>query len=379
MDGFVIIDKPKGPTSHQIDHWVRDILGVEKVGHIGTLDPNASGVLVMAIGKAVKLIDVAHEDTKEYICAMRIHADIPEERIKEVMKEFETEVYQIPPMKSAVLREVRSRRIYELEFIELDRKIVLFRARTDSGTYIRTLCVDMGYVMGTGAQMSDLRRTSTSVFNEKTHMVTLQELKDAVSLKQEGDDRAFREIFLPMNYLFRDTAKIIVKKSAIENIAHGSDLYPGGIKSIIGSPTIGDRVCVLSENNQLIGTGKMLVHVSDITTLKVVDFDRVMVEPSRKVARKETPSEDAVKPREKVEIFHEKQKVRPEKTGQRGKVVRDNRGRRTEGTVQKPQGKLRRDFRRPQRGKDSGNDRKQRDSSGSKGNPDRVRKKKSKR
>lgn len=381
LDGFVVIDKPKGPTSHQVDHWVRDILGVDKVGHVGTLDPNASGVLVMAIGKAVKLIDIAHEDTKEYICAMRIHSDIPEDRIREVMKEFETEVYQIPPMKSAVAREIRSRRIYELELLETEGRMILYRARTDSGTYIRTLCVDMGYVLGTGSQMSDLRRTATSVFNEEKYMVTLQDLKDAVALREAGDDRRFREIFLPMEYLFRDKAKVIVKKSAIENIAHGSDLYPGGIKSIIGTPTIGDRVCVLSENNQLVGTGRMLVHVSEISSLKVVDFDRVTVEPTQKIVKKEKPDfrEEPAR-KEKVEVFHEKQKFRPEKTGvQRDKVVRDNRRGRPEKPVQRPSGKVRRDFRRPEGRKNPGRGGKPREDSGFKGPPDRVRKKKSKR
>lgn len=377
LDGFIIIDKPKGPTSHQVDHWVRQILGVTKVGHVGTLDPNASGLLVMAVGKAVKLIDVAHEDTKEYICAMRVHSDIPEEKVREVMKFFETEVYQIPPMKSAVLREVRSRRIYELELMEKDGKMILFRARTDSGTYIRTLCVDMGYFMGTGAQMSDLRRISTGVFRED-RMVTLQKLKDSVDLMKEGNDRLFRSIFLPMHYLFRNKAKIIVKKSAIENIAHGSDLFPGGIKSIIGEASAGDRVCVLSETNDLVGTGKMLVNSSDISALKVVDFDRILVEPTRKgrMTQKPRPESPA---REKVEVFHEKQRQKPEKTGKRDKVVRDSGKRRAEGAVQGSGGKLRRDFRYSEKRRPPGNYSGNGKNSGPKGPPDRIRKKKNKR
>lgn len=378
LDGFIIIDKPKGPTSHQVDHWVRQILGVDKVGHVGTLDPNATGLLVMAIGKAVKLIDVAHEDTKEYICAMRIHSDVSEERLIEVMKEFQTEVYQIPPMKSAVAREIRSRRIYELELVEKEGKMILFRAKTDSGTYIRTLCVDMGYVLGTGAQMADLRRISTGVFRED-RMTTIQKLKDSVELMNQGDDRPFRGIFLPMNYLFSDKPKIIVKKSAIDNIAHGADLYPGGIKSMVGEARIGDRVCVLSENNELIGTGRMLVHSSDISDLKVVDFDRVMVEPERKrgPGKARPVSEEA--PKRKVEVFHEKQEKRPEKATKRDKVVRDSGRRRTDRPVQRSGGKLRRDFRYTQGRKASGNNTGSGDDSGPKRKADKLRKKKDQR
>ncbi len=374
-DGFVVIDKPKGPTSHQVDHWVRKILGVDKVGHIGTLDPNAVGVLVMAVGKAVKLIDIAHEAPKEYICAMRIHSDLPEERIKEVMKELETEVYQIPPMKSAVAREVRSRRIYELELLETSGKIILFRAKTDSGTYIRTLCVDMGYLLGTGSQMSDLRRVSTGVFREDRYIVTLQDLKDSVDLMKKGDDRMLREIFLPLNYLFKDMPKIVVKKSAIENIAHGADLYPGGIKSIAGDPRRKDRVCVLSENNDLIGTGIMLVSASEISDLKVVDFDRVMVDPH--TSGKKAKSQAAKKER-KVEVFHERERKSEARGAPRGKVVR-NSGRKPSGRgVQGPSGKVPRDFRRPEGRKDTRDGSFRGKGPGAQGTADRIRKKKSK-
>lgn len=373
-DGFIVIDKPKGPTSHQIDHWVRHILGAEKVGHIGTLDPNAAGVLVMAVGKAVKLIDIAHEATKEYVCAMRIHSEMPEARIREVMKEMETEVLQIPPMKSAVLREVRARRIYELELLEISGKIILYRARTDSGTYIRTLCVDMGYLLGTGSQMSDLRRISTGVFKEDRYLVTLQELKDSVELMKRGDDRKFRELFLPMNYLFKDMAKITVKKSAIENIAHGSDLYPGGIKAIIGQPRRGDRVCVLSENNEVVGTGRMMVNASDISELKVVDFDRVMVDPRTSRASSRKKEEKA-----KVEVFHEKGRKSEERAVKGDKVVRDKGRRQPKGGIQRPSGKVRGDFRRPQGRKGTGNGNSNGKYPGPKGTPDRIRKKKNKR
>jgi len=74
INGFIVIDKPKGPTSHQIDAWVREITGEKRVGHIGTLDPNVSGVLVMALGKATKLIDIVHERSKEYISVMRLYS-----------------------------------------------------------------------------------------------------------------------------------------------------------------------------------------------------------------------------------------------------------------------------------------------------------------
>lgn len=277
LNGFIVIDKPKGPTSHQVDYWVRQILGVNEVGHIGTLDPEVTGVLVMAIGKAAKLIDVAHEQPKEYVSVMRLYADVPRDLLDKVFEQYHGQIYQLPPVKSAVARNLRIRTIYDLDIMETDGRLVLFRVKCESGTYIRTLCQDLGLTLGCGAQMADLRRTSTGVFKEGD-AVTLQYLKDSLALKNKGNTKFFDKIFLPLDYLFKDYPKVIVKKSSIWNIAHGSDLYPGGIKAILGKPQKGDRVAVMSENNELLGTGHMLVSYDAIRDLKVVDFDRVIVE-----------------------------------------------------------------------------------------------------
>ena len=277
LNGFIVIDKPKGPTSHQVDYWVRQILGVNDVGHIGTLDPEVTGVLVMAIGKATKLIDVAHEQPKEYVSVMRLYADVPHDLLDKVFEQYHGPIYQLPPVKSAVARNLRIRTIYDLDIMETNGRLVLFRVKCESGTYIRTLCQDLGLTLGCGAQMADLRRTSTGVFKEED-AVTLQYLKDSLTLKNNGNTKFFDKIFLPLDYLFKDYPKVVVKKSSIWNIAHGSDLYPGGIKAILGKPLKGDRVAVMSENNELLGTGHMLVSYDAIRDLKVVDFDRVIVE-----------------------------------------------------------------------------------------------------
>jgi predicted rRNA pseudouridine synthase len=289
LNGFIVIDKPKGPTSHQVDYWVRQILGMNDVGHIGTLDPEVTGVLVMAIGKAVKLINVAHEQPKEYVSVMRLYGDVQRESLENVFHEYHGKIYQLPPVKSAVLRSLRIREIYDLDIMEVKQRLVLFRVKCESGTYIRTLCQDIGLTLGPGAQMADLRRTSTGIFTEK-EAVKLQYLKDSITLLKQGNPGYFNKIFLPMDYLFRDYPKIVVKKSAIWNIAHGSDLFPGGIRAILGEPKKGDRVAVVSENNELLGTGHMLVSHDAIKDLKVVDFDRVLVEnpqnpPEKKVKK----------------------------------------------------------------------------------------------
>ena len=277
-EGFIVIDKPKGPTSHQVDFWVKKIIGTDRVGHIGTLDPNVSGVLVMAIGRATKLIEIAHEEPKEYICVLRTYSEVSEAGLREVLSEFTTDIYQLPPVRSAVSRTVRVRRIFSIDLMEYGGRLSLLRIRCESGTYIRTLCTDIGYVLGCGAQMAELRRTATGPFNEE-RMVTLQMLKDAVYLSTQSSGKKLSEILLPVEFLFRSYPKVVVKNSSLENIAHGSDLFPGGIKAIVGEPRRGDRVCVVSEDNYVVGTGKMMVSFDEVGDLKVVDFDRILISP----------------------------------------------------------------------------------------------------
>jgi len=273
LNGFIIIDKPAGPTSHQIDSWIRDITGEPRVGHVGTLDPNVSGVLVMALGKATKLIDIIHEKPKEYMAVMRLYSEADNDLIKNVFKEFTGKIYQLPPVRSAVARELRIRTIYDMNILEIKDKLILFSVKCESGTYIRTLCTDMGYIIGTGAQMADLRRLSTGDFTEE-NIHTLQELSDSIILKKNGDPSKFDNIFIPMDFVFKDNPKVIVKDTAVRNIENGSDIYPPGIKALIGNPKKGDSVGIYTDDNKLIAYGKMLV--DEINDLKVVDITGVL-------------------------------------------------------------------------------------------------------
>ncbi|WP_337860242.1 RNA-guided pseudouridylation complex pseudouridine synthase subunit Cbf5 [Ferroplasma sp.] len=273
INGFIVIDKPKGPTSHQVDAWVREITGEKRVGHVGTLDPNVSGVLVMALGKATKLIDIVHEKPKEYISVMRLYSQADQDVIIKTFKEFTGKIYQLPPVRSAVSRQIRERTIYSMDILEINDKLILFKVKCESGTYIRTLCTDMGYVIGTGAQMADLRRLYTGDFNE-SKMHTLQELSDSIVLKKQGDSSMFDSMLIPMDFVFADTPKVVVKNTAIKNIMNGSDIYPAGIKAIVGNIHKGSRVAIYTDNNELIAYGTMLVDT--LNDLKAVDLDGIL-------------------------------------------------------------------------------------------------------
>jgi tRNA pseudouridine55 synthase/H/ACA ribonucleoprotein complex subunit 4 len=340
INGFIVIDKPKGPTSHQIDAWVREITGEKRVGHIGTLDPNVSGVLVMALGKATKLIDIVHEKPKEYLSVMRLYSNAETEKIMDVFKEFTARIFQLPPVRSAVVRQVRERTIYNMDVMEINEKLILFKVKCESGTYIRTLCTDMGYVIGTGAQMADLRRLSTGYFNE-SQLHTLQELSDSIVLKKQGDSSVFDNLLIPIDFVFSDSPKVIVKNTAIKNIMHGSDIYPAGIKALIGNIHKGSRVAIYSDSNELLAYGTMLV--DKLNDLKAVDLDGIL----------------------------------SDKYGENN-VVRKS-GKPKNIPVQKPAKRLHEHTREPEARNNPGNGRNMfRKNSGFKGNPSKIRKGKNK-
>lgn len=139
--GIVNIDKPKGPTSHQVSDYVKRVLGLDKAGHSGTLDPAVTGVLPVALGKATRIVQTLLPAGKEYVALMHIHKDVGEDKVKEAFVKFTGKIKQIPPIKSSVRRRERERNIYYIKLLEIDEKDVLFIVGCEAGTYIRKLCL----------------------------------------------------------------------------------------------------------------------------------------------------------------------------------------------------------------------------------------------
>lgn len=280
--GVINLDKPLGPTSHQVTAWVRDILQIEKIGHGGTLDPKVSGVLPIATGKATRATDLVLKSDKEYVCLMRLHRDRTPEQIRKVMETFVGDIYQVPPLRSAVKRQLRVRAVRSIKILEISGRGVLFRVSCDAGTYIRTLCVDIGEALGVGAHMEELRRNRSGSMLE-TDSVTLQELKDAhVLWKEEGDDSWMKRIVKPMESLLEPLPKIVLKDSAIDAICHGADLAVVGIAKHEDGLYRGEVVAFISQKGEGVGLG-----ITQMTSLEMARAregiaartDRVFMEP----------------------------------------------------------------------------------------------------
>ena len=279
--GIIILDKPAGPTSHQASAWVRDALCMDKAGHGGTLDPYVSGVLPVTLGKAVRLTDVVLSSDKEYVCLMRLHADRSEERIREVLSRFVGRIYQLPPVRSAVKRQLRIRRIKELEVLEISGRDVLFRVSCDAGTYIRTLCVDVGDVLGCGASMTELRRTRSGRMTEdRAH--TLQEIRDAyVFWQQYGHPEYLRDMIIPLEALVEPLPKVVVKATAVDAVCHGASLAVKGVHMLDVDIRKNALVAMMTARGELIGLGRMAMSTEKVLAAKsgvAVETKRILMD-----------------------------------------------------------------------------------------------------
>lgn len=262
--GIINLDKPSGPTSHQVDSWLKNILEIKKVGHGGTLDPNATGVLPIGIGNATKVLQVLLEADKEYIGVMKLHKKIDNDKIKKVIQSFVGDIYQIPPVRSAVKRIKRKRTIYYINIIEIREKEILFLVGCEAGTYIRTLCVDIGKKLGTKAHLSELRRTKVGNLKEEDS-VKLHDILDAyVFLKEENNEKEIRNILYPMEKLLENIPKISIRDSAVDAICHGAKLALPGIVEVDTDIKKGDTVAIITLKGEGVSIAKSLMTTEDI-------------------------------------------------------------------------------------------------------------------
>jgi tRNA pseudouridine55 synthase/H/ACA ribonucleoprotein complex subunit 4 len=254
--GIIVIDKPKGPSSHEVAAWVGKMLGCQ-VGHAGTLDPQVSGVLLIMLGNAVRLAPLLLQHDKEYVCLMRLHKEVDRERVLKLAEEFTGRLYQRPPRKSAVKRALRIREIRKLEILDMDNRLVLFRVQCDAGTYIRSLCHHMGLAAGAGAHMQELRRTRSGAFGEE-RMHTLHDVQDAAVAARADDPAALNAMILSVDAAVPDLPAVVIRDAAIDAVCRGAQLAGVGVISMKEFRQ-GDTVAVLSQKNEFVCLGKALV------------------------------------------------------------------------------------------------------------------------
>lgn len=212
-----------------------------------------SGVLPIALEEATKTIQVLLESGKEYVCIMRLHSDVPEDHLKEVLMEFEGKIYQRPPARASVKRRVRVRRVYYIDLLEIEGRDVLLRIGCQAGTYVRKICHDIGEVLGCGAHMQELRRTRSGPFTEDEKSVTLHDIVYLYGRWQEtGDLEYLRRFILPMEETLKLIPKIYVRDSAVDALCHGAHLTAPGVVSLEAGINKGSMVALLTLKGEAI-------------------------------------------------------------------------------------------------------------------------------
>lgn len=261
-NSVIIINKPCGQTSHEITTAVKKIVGVNRSGHAGTLDPQVSGVLPVALGKATKMIQYIAGKEKTYVCLMKFKEILGKKEIHDLFKKYKGTITQTPPKISAVRKIPRKRTIHELKILQIKGRLVLFKATVDAGTYIRTLCDDMGKEKG-GARMEELRRTDVGGITEK-EAFTMQDLIDSVWLWKNKNEHGELSKMLHKPEEFIHFKRITIKESAVAELKNGAQLAIPGIVKVDEAISKGEHVSLYSENGTFVGIGIAMIDGKDI-------------------------------------------------------------------------------------------------------------------
>ena len=281
--GVIPLDKPPGPTSHEVVAWVKRMFGLSKAGHGGTLDPKVTGVLPVALEEGTKVIGLVVHTGKEYICVMQLHKPVPEDKLRQALSMFVGEIYQKPPLRSSVKRSLRVKRIYDISLLEYNGRYALLKIYSEAGTYMRKLCHDVGLILGVGAHMRELRRTKSGPFREENGLVRLQELSEALyRWRHEGREDLLRRYILPIEYAVSHLPKIVVRDTAVDAIAHGANLAVPGIARLHEGIKKGDLVALLTLKGELVAIGVAQMSSEEIAKARrgiAVKIRRVIMQP----------------------------------------------------------------------------------------------------
>jgi len=297
--GLIILDKPPGPTSHETVAWTKRLLKLPKIGHSGTLDPQVSGVLPLGLGEATKALGVLLYGPKEYHALGRVHSLPSKEKLNEVIEMFKGEIFQKPPQRSAVVRQTRTRTIYEFELIEQKERLLLTRILCEAGTYIRKLYYDIGEILGPGATMIELRRTRVDQFYERDGLVTLHELANAFALWEEKKDASkLMQMIKPVEYALSELKSVVIRDSAVDAMCHGEQLAIPGILKISPNLKKGDIVGIYTQKGESVALAESTMseeEIRDATKGYAFQTQRIIMAPNtypKKWRTKPTPPKD---------------------------------------------------------------------------------------
>ncbi|KAM0963838.1 hypothetical protein FF1_022879 [Malus domestica] len=280
--GVLNLDKPANPSSHEVVAWIKRILRVEKTGHSGTLDPKVTGNLIVCIDRATRLVKSQQGAGKEYVCVARLHSAVPDvAKVAQALESLTGAVFQRPPLISAVKRQLRIRTIYESKLLEFDadKHLVVFWISCEAGTYVRTLCVHLGLLLGVGGHMQELRRVRSGIMGEKDNMVTMHDVMDAQWAYDTNRDESYlRRVIMPLEVLLTSYKRLVVKDSAVNAICYGAKLMIPGLLRFENDIEVGEEVVLMTTKGEAIALG-----IAEMTTAVMATCDHGVVAKIKRV------------------------------------------------------------------------------------------------
>eukprot|EP00929_Paragymnodinium_shiwhaense_P009492 TRINITY_DN113680_c0_g1_i1.p1 TRINITY_DN113680_c0_g1~~TRINITY_DN113680_c0_g1_i1.p1 ORF type:complete len:449 (+),score=133.09 TRINITY_DN113680_c0_g1_i1:79-1425(+) len=280
--GVLNLDKPVNPSSHEVVSWIKRIMKCEKTGHSGTLDPKVSGCLLVCLNRATRLVKAQQSAGKEYVAIVRFHEDVGSgAKVQKTLDQLTGACFQRPPVISAVKRQLRVRTIYEAKMIEYSAKrhTCIFWVSCEAGTYIRTMCVHLGLLMGVGAHMAELRRVRSGVLDENKHMVTMHDVLDSQFMYDTLRDESYlRRVVKPLELILTNYPRIVVKDSAVNAICYGAQLMIPGVLRFEKNVEVGSEIVMMTTKGEAIATG-----IAQMTTSVIASVDHGCVAVIKRV------------------------------------------------------------------------------------------------
>ncbi|XP_072998035.1 H/ACA ribonucleoprotein complex subunit 4-like [Typha latifolia] len=280
--GVINLDKPSNPSSHEVVAWIKRLLRCEKTGHSGTLDPKVTGNLIVCIDRATRLVKSQQGAGKEYVCIARLHSAVPDvARVARALETLTGAVFQRPPLISAVKRQLRIRTIYESKLLEYDadKHLVVFWISCEAGTYVRTLCVHLGLILGVGGHMQELRRVRSGILGEKDNMVTMHDVMDARWVHDNEQNESYlRRVVMPLEVLLTSYKRLVIKDSAVNAICYGAKLMIPGLLRFENDIEVGEEVVLMTTKGEAIALG-----IAEMTTAVMATCDHGSVARIKRV------------------------------------------------------------------------------------------------
>lgn len=279
--GVINLDKPANPSSHEVVSWIKKILRVEKTGHSGTLDPKVTGCLIVCIDRATRLVKSQQSAGKEYVAVARLHSACDAAKVQRSVETLTGALFQRPPLISAVKRQLRIRTIYESKLLEYDeqRNLGVLWLSCEAGTYVRTLCVHLGLLTGSGGHMQELRRVRSGALAETDNLVTMHDVLDAQYVYDTTKDETYlRRVVMPLEVLLTKYKRVVVKDSAVNAICYGAKFMIPGLLRFADSIELNDEVVLMTTKGEAIA-----VAIAQMTTAVMATVDHGVVAKIKRV------------------------------------------------------------------------------------------------